>query len=747
MEDSTEGKSGNDKIVAEANDRFKLCQEYFGSFWQRFLNDMKFRHGDSDNGWQWHEAVVQARGKKPCLTLNIVRQHNFQISNSAKQRKSSIKIIPTGGPATQESANIYKGLVRDVEYRSRAQDIYGRATELQVDGGLGWWRIITEYCDDDSMELNLRLLGINDSCSVMLDPDAQEKDKRDAKYGFVFDLVPKKELEKAYPRVKNLLGDGPLMGAGPFASWIKTDHIWVAEYFRKVEKKDELLSFVNPQDGIRRNIRASALPGNILESVKVHPLTKTRPIYPETVEWYFICGDQIADKTIWPGKFIPLIPVLGEETYLEGDYDCKGHTRAMKDPQRMYNYNASAQVEFVALQGKTPWVAAAKAIEGHEAMWQSANVINHAVMIYNGIDEDFPERPIPPPVRTEPPVMSAAYQAGMETAFNQMMMTSGQWQNQMGMMGNERTGVAIQERNDQGENSTFHFQDNLGSSLRYTGEQLLDLFPKVLTTKRIQRILAEDGEDLEIEIDPSAKQAYVQHLNHNNQVIKRIFNPQIGTYGVAADVGPSYGSKQRETADKLTLVLTQAPTLVPIIGDLLLSALDFDQAQEAARRLKRMIPPQALGKGPSEAEQQMQQQISALQVALAKTLEDGAKKEIKLVGKAQDNQVDVYNAETARFKALADSMEIEPEGLQAIVAQLVGDALATHLSPITQGEKHGMDLETAGLAGAEKPPVPGARKAADGEWYVANPQKPGKYLRVKSAPKAQAPAGEASNAD
>jgi hypothetical protein len=45
-------------------------------------------------------------------------------------------------------------------------------------------------------------------------------------------------------------------------------------------------------------------------------------------------------------------------------------------------------------------------------------------------------------------------------------------------------------------------------------------------------------------------------------------------------------------------------------------------------------------------------------------------------------------------------------------------------------EKYGL----GGTAGDETPPVPNARKAPDGEWYLNDPVRPGKYLRVKNAP-------------
>lgn len=722
-------QSANDKIIQEAKERWRLCTEWYGSFWRKFSNDLRFRHADSDNGWQWPDEIKRARGRKPCLTMNITRQHNLQISNNTKQKRAAVKIIPTGGPATIESAEVFKGIIRCIEHKSRAQDIYGKAADFQVDGGLGWWRVITDYCDDDTMDQEILLFPVNDPLSVVLDPDAQEKDKRDAKYGFVFDQVPRKDFASAYKRFADQLGDDVgLLGGALFSSMTKTDHLWICEYFRKVSKKDQLFSFIDETSGMRKNVRGSKLPEEVKNAVKEHPLTQVRDIWPEEVEWKLIVGNRIIDSTVWPGKFIPLIPVLGEEALVDGLYDLKGHTRNMKDAQRMYNYNASAQVEFVALQGKTPWVAAAEAIQGYEAMWQSANLIDHAVLIYHGMDEDFPEKQIPPPTRTEPPTAAPAYEMGMQTAFNQMMMTSGQWQNQMGMMGNERTGAAIEKRVDQGDLATFHFDDNFQSALRFTGDIFLDLVPKVMNKRKVMTILAEDGTDFELELDPAAKQAYLQQVNHKGEVIKRIFNPSLGSYGIAAEVGKSYASKQKETADQLTLILTQAPEAWALIGDLLMKSFDFEEAQEAARRMKRMVPKQALGEGPSQAEQILTQQVSALQIALAKSLEDGAKKEIKLVGKTQDNKVNVYKAETDRFKALFDAMQTEPGGLQAVIQQLVSDALQTHLSPIMSENVTGAGSPSAG---PEQPPVPGARKAPDGQYYVAHPGKPGKFLRVK----------------
>ena len=146
----------------------------------------------------------------------------------------------------------------------------------------------------------------------------------------------------------------------------------------------------------------------------------------------------------------------------------------------------SAAVEFGALQGKTPWVAPAAAIEELESLWNSANNVNHAVLPYNHMDDDG--NPIPMPQRAQPPVQADAYLKGMQIAGMEMKMASGQWQAQMGEPGNERSGAAINERQRQGDTATYHFVDNEATAIRRIGEILLDLIPHIYDVPRVIKI-------------------------------------------------------------------------------------------------------------------------------------------------------------------------------------------------------------------------------------------------------------------
>lgn len=508
--------------------------------------------------------------------------------------------------------------------------------------------------------------------------------------------------------------------------WVTKDSVRVAEYFEIETKDDTLVSFVYA--GERKTIRLSRVPSNARKALLATDSTKTRPIKVPQVMWYLIVGNTKVDEREWPGKFIPLIRAVGEELVVDGILDRKGHTRAMIGAQRMLNYNASAQVEFVALQGKTPWIATVQAVEGYETMWNTANTVNHSVMIYNGLMDDG-ETVIPPPKRTEPPNAAPGYQAGMETAFQQIMMVSGQWQAQMGMAGNERTGAAIGKRQQQADTATYHFQDNYESALIFTAEQIADLAQKVYDTKRVMMILGDNDESFEMTIDPQAGASYSEQLKADGSVARRIFNPTLGDYTVAPSVGPAVASANEETANALTLMVTQAPTLLPLVGDLLVGALPFPKAQEAARRLRRMVPPQALGNGPTPTEQHLTATASALSKSLAAALQETAKGQLKLVGKEQMRDIDSYEAETKRMAALADSLPTDPEGLKKIIEQLVSDTLGTPLKPISQANANDLDVDGA------SPPEPGmplhAMKAPDGNHYLRDPSRPGKFLRVE----------------
>lgn len=724
----------NEKVISEAQDRFKKCMTYESLARKNWLEDYKFVNADAVNGYQWPNELRKNRDidARPCLTINKTRQHCLQIINDAKQNKPGVAIRPTGNGATYEAAQMWEGLVRHIEYISNASTAYDTATTFQVYSGYGVIRVITDYCDDKSFDQEIYIRRVDDPLSVYIDPDAKESDKSDMKFAFIFDDLDKEVFDKKYPKFKDMASSSAL---GDDQNWITDNRVRIAEYFRVVETDDILFSLTDPKTGEVHTMLGSRLPKEVRDELKGDPEVINRKTKRKEIEWYLIIGEQVAEKRSWPGKYIPLVVVIGEETVIEGQMDRKGHVRAMQDPQRMYNYWTSSAVEFVALQGKSPWVASAESIEGFEVLWNTANRINHSVLIYNGLNDAG--EPIAPPTKPAPPQMAPAYLQGMQIAGQELMMVSGQYQDSMGEKSNERSGKAIVERQRQGENATYHYIDNLAVSIRFLGKILLDLIPKIYDVPRAIMIMAEDGTDLEVQLNPSAAQAYKETMDENNKVAERIFNPNVGQYDVQADIGPAYSTKREQAFEALMQIMTQAPATTSLIGDILFKSADFPMADEAAMRLRRMVPPQALGQGPTQQEQLLQQQMAQMTEGYKKVMQELAETKLKLKAAGGDNEVDRYNAQTAREKIYLDhgiaatGIEIEAQTLmdkmrqtELNVAVEAAPEPGTGESPGSPGNPHAKAMLGAG------PGDPNAVKASDGHWYIEDKSRKGKYLMV-----------------
>lgn len=682
----------DEELIIEAHARFQRCQDFEGDFRKLFTDDLKFVSADSDNGYQWEDAMRNKRQNdaRPCLTVNKTRVHALMVINEAKENRPSVKVNAVGGDASYESAQVYEGVIRHIEYQSNATDAYDTALDFQVKTGIGYWRVVTKYANDETFDQDLFIQRIRNPLTVYLDPDIKEADGSDAQFGFIFDDMKREDFDRKYPAFKDQVSTGTL---GEYSQWCTSDTIRVAEYYYIDYEKDTLIALPMPgPDGepVTQMVLLSELRDNMAELAKVAMADKTiqrRSIQKPKVLWCMIAGDQIIDRSEWVGSTIPIVRVIGEECVIEGKLDRKGHVRNLKDPQRMYNYWTSSAVEHVALQTKTPYIAGARAIEGYETQWESANVENLSVLNYNDVDDQG--NPLLPPQRAEAPVMSAAYMQGMANAAEEMKMVSGQNDALMGAPSNEISGIAIGKRSKQGVQSTMQYRDNQAKAIRYTGKILIEAIPKVYDTPRVIRILAEDGSDDSVQIDPTQQQPMVETpKNDGTDGVNRAFNPAMGKYEVIADTGPDYSSKREEAFDAMTAIAVADPTFLGKAGDLYFKAGDFAMADELSERYKNSIPAEIRGEAPPPEQQAIQQQldmatqqIQQLQAQLAAAMQTAADYDKKAENKEKETEINAFKATTDRLKVFVDKMS--PEQAAILAAQSMSQSLADPM-PIDQ---------------------------------------------------------------
>jgi hypothetical protein len=666
-------------ILQEAKDRFRRVESREASFRGRFRDDVRFAEADAYNMNQWPADIQTSRQKRPMLTINRVRQHLLDILNDARQSRVSVKVRPLRGGANYKAAEMLDGVIRHIEYISNANSAYQAALKFAVQGGIGWIRLATDYVGDDTFDQDIFIRGYYTSDDVMkvyLDPDIKEFDGSDAKWGFVFTDMPQDDFNKnkKYKKYRDVARNNDLK---PGDTWGDVEgNVRIAEYFRCVQQEEKLYAFVDPNTQERVIKREKDIDAEMLSVVVDDPQTAERSIVLTRVEHFEIVGDHLAEENEWPGRYIPLIRCVGEETVMDGQLDRKGHTRCMLDQQRMLNYNASGAVEYGALQNKSPYIGPAMAIEENQSVWENANTENYAILTYKHIDDEG--NPIPKPERQAPPMQSVLFQQGMRDAVEQLYLASGQNPSDFGQPGNEKSGVAITARQRQGDNATYHYLDHQATMVRLCGKQLVDLITsgKVYDTKRVVKHRDDAGNESELVIDPEAEEAYVEQKDPQTGKTVAILNPTMGFYDVEADVGPAYATRRQEAFNAFSQLLSQNQELVSIVGDIWMRFADIPGAQEAAERLKRMIPQQALADGPSPDLVQAQQQIQALEgliTELAAKLESKAGE-----GKnaEEKNAIAGYKAVTDRVKALEKALALDPGGLMVLVKEVIEEAQA-----------------------------------------------------------------------
>ncbi len=663
--------TASDKIVAEAKKRFALCQEREAENRKRYEEDLKFANADPDNGWQWDEAMRKQRitEKRPHLTINKVKQHNRQITNDARQNKPSIRVLPVDSGADKKTADIFNGLIRHIEANSSADTAYDTAAEFAVDAGLDMGRVTTDYAADDTFDQEIFIRRVKNPLAVWLDPDIQEADGSDARFGGFYEDIAKEDFESRYPDAE------PVSWESDASGWVTQDTIRICEYYTKSEKADTLVAGPDGETFLLSEVQDP----EIAKAIKADDSLQKRDVKSPIVKWYLLAGDQVLEKRDWLGKYIPIVRVVGDEIEIDGKTERKGHTRVMKDAQKMYNYWTSSAVEFVALQGKQPYVSPAEAVEGYEKYWDNLNTSNLPYLPYNHVDESG--NPIPAPQRQPPPVMAQAYMSGMQLASDEMKAASGQYDAQFGQNANQQSGRALNALQRKGDNATFHFVDNVARAIRYTGKILVDLIPKVYDTQRVVRIVGEDGNEDRVQINPEQAQAVTEQQDPQTGEIKEIYNPSVGRYDVVVTVGPSYGTKRQEAFNALTEMSSRNPQLIQMAGDLIMKAADFPMAEQIAERLERALPPglkeeAEKGKEPDPQVEQLSQQVKQLDQVIEKMSEELEGKDIE----REKLDIDRYNAETNRLKVMGAAMT--PEQVQALVMQTLQDAISKTQEPV-----------------------------------------------------------------
>lgn len=617
---------------------------------------------------QWDEEVKKRRGnKRPAMTFNMLNLVVKQIIGDYRQNKLAIKVLPAGAQSTDDVADILGGLIRNIELDSNAEQAYTNALECSSRGGFGWFRIVTDYESDDVFHQKLLIKPIHNPLTVYCDPSSRLITRADANYMFVTEMMAKDAFASQYPKA-NPNGWDVDSGDSANEGWGRDDAVRVCEYYTKEMVKARLVQF---DSGAVVQIESDE-EILALEQIGWNPV-KEREAERVNIKWRKCTGIEILEERTYRTKYIPLIPVMGEEINIEGKPRLRSAIYYAHDAQKSYNYERSTAIERNALSAKAPWKVTIKEIENHREWWDNANNTPYPYLPFT-VDDKHPQGP----ERIEPPTPSAAEIQGAQASSADLQRTTGVFNSQVGASSNIQSGVGLSEQQSQGTTSTFIFPDNLRTAIEHCGRVLIDWIPVVYDKERVVRTVSTE-DDIEM---MTVNQRQANPLLGITEVLNDI---TVGKYDVVVTAGKAFASRRREAVDGMMKFAQSFPQQAPLIADLMIKNMDVPGGDVMAERIKRSLPPQVVNDPDSPEGQQAAQAAQQQQAAHQETQQQLIQG--KLSVEQGKNQASLAKSQADVVKSQAEVTKAKADTIQAIAQ--THNAAAEHAADVLDSNRMG----------------------------------------------------------
>lgn len=655
-----------DDLLKHARETYESCKGAEQHNRKTALDDILFAR----KGEQWPQDIQSQRLRegRPCLTINKLPAFIRQVVNDSRQNKPAIKVHPADSKADPQTADVINGLIRNIEYTSNADVAYDTAIESAVTGGFGYWRIVTQYAFDDAFDMDLAIKRVANPFSVYGDPNSSEADSSDWNVAFVVDRLSETQFKRQYGDKARVDWDDDAWNQDGLrgSDWRSDSKILIAEYWTREEVERAIVQL---QDGTVLSKEALETDPDLqaLAATGALQIHGERMAKSHKVRQRIMSGLEVLEDNDWQGRYIPIVPVYGDEFDIEGRRYFRSLIHNAIDAQRMFNYWRTNATELVALAPKVPFIGRKNAFDSDQERWQTVNTRSHAYLEYDG-----PEMPMRQ--QLDMGVAAGSLQEALN-ASDDIKAIIGVYDASLGAKSNETSGRAILARQREGDVSTFHFIDNLARAIRHTGRILIDLIPHVYTGPRIVRTLGEDGRKVENtpvnqqypKVDPKTGQPMQEPVigpdgqpqtgpdgNPLMKPILAIHDLNAGKYDLTVTTGPSFTTRREEAAASMTELIRAFPPAAPIIGPELAKNLDWPGADEIAEKMEA----QQAGQVPPQVQQQIQEGQKRLQQLEQENMQlkmDQATDQAKIQSQERMKMLEIQSDEKiAMFKAQSD---------------------------------------------------------------------------------------------
>jgi len=605
-------------LLTEIRENFDYLEQQWAPIYDEGDVDMRYISGDP---WDPKERRARQNADRLILTFDEINQYVNQVVNNYRQNPRSVRVVPKGLGATADTAEKRGDMMREIEYKSKAQAAIRTAFEGAVQRGFGFYKFKTAYVSDSSWDQEVRYVRVPNPRTILIDWDTREADCSDMAYAFEFDTMPKKAYRRKYQGAQYQFFSSEFTRIAP--AWVKADRVMVASYWKLTRDQDVLFHFENGADEKlsvfqerygKKNVKVG---GNYIDlGDGQDPLIflKRRNTENRTVRQYLTNGVEILEEHIWPGTHIPIIPVLGRELWVD---DGGGAMRKLlslvrlaRSPYMAYCYIRTCQIE-IAQQSPKAMFAGFVGQFDTSTDFKNVHKVPTAFVEFNlTTDQSMeaaqengaasPQLPVPQRITFDAAGIQAleisaeACRRAIQSAMNITGLLNGTSDS------DAKSGIALQTLDAQESTGNFHFIDNLDIALENGGRQLNELLSPVYDGTRQVGMRTLAGEQ---------RQETINALDAAGNPTG--FHTDVGDHDVDISTGPSAVNQAMAAAD-FAEQLMKEPAFAGKVMDLIIKLRNLGPLGD--EMAKRFAPdPNGIPPAIAQQIQELQQMVNQLQ--------------------------------------------------------------------------------------------------------------------------------------
>lgn len=517
-------------------------------------NDLYFSRVSQWDDWLSDYTTLQYRGQ-----FDVVRPVVRKLVAEMRRNPIDVLFRPKDG-ADPNSADVLMGMYRTDMRHNTAKISVNIAVREQIEAGVGAWRLITEYEDQDPTSNNqvIRRVPIHEACThVVWDSNSKQMDKSDAMHCTVINAMSRDGWE-AFAEKNGFDEDEIPSFQNPNMNWLfpwmTSDVVYVGEYYEVEEKKETVFIYQDPLTGepvsyFQRDIKDVIDELADKGMVKVaEKKVKRRRVYKSIIT----CTTILKNREPIAGEHIPIVPVYGEWSFAGDKEVYEGVVRLTKDGQRLRNMIMSFNADIVARTPKKKPIFWPEQIEGYEYMYGGND--DYPYYLLNRTDENNGDLPVQPISYMENPEVPQANAYMLEAATNSVSQVA-----TMGVDAEAANGQVafdtVNQLNMRADLETYVFQDNLATDMRRDGEIYQSMVNDIYDVPRQVMMTLEDGTEKQVQL-------LTQAVDYQTGTVVTL-NDIRGRYECYTDTGPSFQSMKEQNRAEIQELLAKVPPGTP----------------------------------------------------------------------------------------------------------------------------------------------------------------------------------------